>query len=90
MNDDELKLAWSDIEEQAAHAGVNASDPLFMKYAAQAPPDLDYYDQISWAINQVRAEKEAAKRRKATQPKKEAGVSISTAVDDALNSIRVR
>jgi maltose-binding protein MalE len=65
---DENDWLVKDVRDQVRHTEISPDDPVFRKYAKQAPDDRELYDQISWALQKTREEKEAARRSAAKKP----------------------
>jgi len=70
-----------DVERQVRDAGVDPKGPIFLKYARKAPTDVEFYDQITWAINKTREEIESSQAEERQEEGK--GVSLDDALEDA-------
>ena len=80
-SNEEISTALDNVKSQLRHVGLDPEDPTFWKYAGEAPPDIELYDQVSWAINRTRKE---GNQIEEGQEEEEEAVSI----EDALESAR--
>ena len=80
-SNEEISTALDNVKSQLRHVGLDPEDPTFWKYAGEAPPDMELYDQVSWAINRTRKE---GNQIEEGQEEEEEAVSI----EDALESVR--
>jgi len=75
-----MDTTLEDVERQVRDAGVNPKGPIFVKYAKKAPTDIEFYDQVTWAINKTREEIESNQ----AEERQEEVEKIS--LDDALEA----
>ncbi|MBC8418533.1 MAG: hypothetical protein ISR62_03865 [Desulfobacteraceae bacterium] len=87
MDDFEREALWKDAREQAQIAGVNPDDPAFLRHAREAPRDLEFYDQLTYAITKVRAEIEG--RDKPAAPVEGRITTVEDALDAAMETNRI-
>ena len=80
-SNEEISTALDNVKSQLRHVGLDPEDPTFWKYAGEAPPDMELYDQVTWAIDRTRKE---GNQIEEGQEEEEEAVSI----EDALESVR--
>ena len=82
-SDEEISTALDNVKSQLRHVGLDPEDPSFWRFAGEAPPDMELYDQVTWAIDRTREEIESNQVEEGQEQVEEA-----VSIEDALESAR--
>lgn len=81
--DEEISIGLDYVKSRLSDAGLDVEDPIFMKHAKEAPVDIEFDDQIAWAIDRTQEEIES---NQVEEEHEEAKHMVS--IEEALECVR--